>query len=70
MIAKMNMKSIDFRDPEDCIFWLETALEKETDKYAKSPVMRDGAHDYVNANGWGYVVTAYFLTKSSACFGA
>ena len=58
-------KPIDFKDPLYITKWLETALEKEKEKHEKCPVTPDVVHDYVTAQGWGYVVVGYFLVEQA-----
>ena len=48
-------KTIDFKDPFLITAWLDTALEKEKEKYKKCPVIRDLVSDHEAAQGWGYV---------------
>lgn len=58
-------KPIDFKDPLYIKIWLDTALKKEKEKYEKCPAMPDVVHDYVAAQGWGYVVVGYFLVEQA-----
>ncbi|MDE0432630.1 MAG: hypothetical protein OXH92_01350 [Bryobacterales bacterium] len=58
-------QTIDFKDPLWITAWLDTALEKEKEKYKKCPVMRDMVPGHEAAQGWGYVVTGYFLVEQS-----
>ena len=58
-------KPIDFKDPLDITIWLDTALKKEKEKYEKCLVRPDMVHDYVTAQGWGYVVIGYFLVEQA-----
>lgn len=57
------MGGIVFKDPKWSLTWLDAALEMEKEKYEKCPVRRDLVPGYVNARGWGYVVTGYFLLE-------
>lgn len=59
-----NLK-IDFNDPLWLIHRLDTALEKEQEKYKKCPVIRDMAPNHETAQGWGYVVVGYFLLEQA-----
>ena len=58
-------KPIDFKDPLYITIGLDTALEKEKEKYEKCPVKPDIAHEHVTAQGWGYVVVGYFLVEQA-----
>ena len=58
-------KPIDFKDPLYITIGLDTALEKEKEKYEKCPVKPDRAHEHVTAQGWGYVVVGYFLVEQA-----
>ena len=58
-------KKIKFKNPLLIAEWLDTALEKEKEKLEKCPVNPDMVAGYVNAQGWGYVVTGYFLIESA-----
>ena len=58
-------QSIDFKDPLWILEWLETALEKEKEKYEKCPVIPDMVGGVEVAQGWGYVVAGYFLVEES-----
>ena len=58
-------KPIDFKDPLYITIGLDTALEKEKEKYEKCPVKPDMAHEHVTAQGWGYVVVGYFLVEQA-----
>ena len=44
---------------------LDTALEKEKEKYEKCAVKPDMAHEHVTAQGWAYVVVGYFLVEQA-----
>ncbi len=59
----MTNQKINFRDPFWILSWLETALETEKEKYRACPVIPDLVPGCVNAQGWGYVVTSYFLIE-------
>ncbi len=54
-----------YREPLWLAAYLEGALEKEKEKYVKCPVMPDRIPDYTAAQGWGFVVTGYFLVEQS-----
>ena len=58
-------KLINFKDPLWILEWLETALEKEIEKYEKCPVIPDNVGGVEVAQGWGYVVAGYFLVEES-----
>lgn len=58
-------QNIDFKDPLWIVAWLDTALEKEKEKYTKCPVMPDMVPGHEVAQGWGYVVAGYFLVEES-----
>ena len=60
-----NNQIIDFKDPMWITTWLDTALKKEKEKYEKCPVMPDLLPGHEEAQGWGYVVTGYFLVEKS-----
>ena len=55
----------DFKDPNYIVAWLDTALDKEKEKYAKCPVKPDIFPGHEVAQGWGYVVAGYFLVEES-----
>ena len=57
-----------YKSPEDALAWLEQALVFEQNKYKSCPVSRDTAHEFVNAGGWGYVVTGYSLVEQAFKF--
>ena len=44
---------------------LDTALEKEKEKYRKCPVKLDLVPGHETAQRWGYVVAGYFLVEQS-----
>ena len=58
-------QNIDFKDPLWIVAWLDTALEKEKEKYAKCPIIPDMVPGHDVAQGWGYVVAGYFLVEES-----
>ena len=58
-------QSIDFKDPLWIVAWLDTALKKEKEKYAKCPIIPDRVPGHDVAQGWGYVVAGYFLVEES-----
>ena len=58
-------KTTNFKDPLWITTWLDTALRKEKEKYEKCPVMLDMVPGHEAAQGWGYVVTGYFLVEES-----
>ena len=45
--------------------WLEIALEKEQEKYAKCPVVADAVPGHDAAQGWGFVVAGYSLLEQA-----
>ena len=61
----MANQTIDFKEPLWIIAWLDTALEKEQEKYKKCPVMPDLVPGHEVAQAWGYVVAGYFLVEES-----
>lgn len=61
----MANQTIDFKKPLWIIAWLDTALEKEQEKYKKCPVMPDLVPGHQVAQAWGYVVAGYFLVEES-----
>ena len=56
-------QTITFKEPEWITAWLDTALKKEKEKYEKCPVIPDMAPGHDIAEGWGYVVAGYFLSR-------
>ena len=54
-----------FKDPLWITAWLDTALEKEKEKYEKCPVKSDLVPGHEVAQAWGYVVAGYFLVEES-----
>ena len=56
---------INFKDPLWITAWLDTALEKEKEKYAKCPVTPDIVPGHDIAQGWGYVIAGYFLLEEA-----
>ena len=58
-------KGIRFKDRTWVLAWLDTALEKEKEKYAKCPVIPDMVPGHEAAQGWGYVVAGYALVEQS-----
>ncbi|MCY4258704.1 MAG: hypothetical protein OXC91_00380, partial [Rhodobacteraceae bacterium] len=61
----MTLQEINFKDTSDTLHSLETALRLEKVKLQKCPVIPDLVPDHVSAQGWGYVLTAYFLVESA-----
>ena len=57
--------TITYKDPLWLMARLDTALEKEKEKYRKCPVKPDLAPGHEVAQGWGYVVAGYFLVEQS-----
>ena len=58
-------QAVDFKDPLTMVAWVDTALEKEREKYEKCPVKPDMIPDHEVAQAWGYVVAGYFLVEES-----
>ena len=58
-------QTIDFKDPLWITAWLDTALDKEKEKYQKVPVTPDFVPGHEVAQAWGYVVAGYFLVEES-----
>ena len=58
-------QTIDFKDALWITAWLDTALEKEKEKYEKCPVKSDLLPGHEAAQAWGYVVAGYFLVEES-----
>ena len=58
-------QNIHFKDPLWIVAWLDTALKKEKEKYAKCPIISDMVPGHDVAQGWGYVVAGYFLVEES-----
>lgn len=61
----MDRKGARFKERIWILAWLDTALEKEKEKYAKCPVTRDMVPGHEAAQGWGYVVAGYALVEQS-----
>ena len=57
-----------YKSPEDAHTWLGQALAFEQKKYKACPVPRDIVPEFVNAGGWGYVVTGYSLLEQAFKF--
>lgn len=55
----------EFKVPLLILEWLQTALEKEKEKYEKCPVTPDRMGGVEIAQGWGFVVAGYFLVELS-----
>jgi hypothetical protein len=56
-------EKITYKEPLYVWHWLKTALKKEWEKYAATPVTRDLMPDHEVAQAWGYVVAGYFLIE-------
>ena len=54
---------ISYKEPLYVWAWLDTALKKEWQKYAATPVTPDMVPGHEAAQGWGYVVAGYFLIE-------
>ena len=57
------MGDVTYREPCYIWAWLETALQKEWQKFSTMPVMPDMAPGHEEAQAWGYVVAGYFLIE-------
>ena len=57
--------SIKYKSPSLILVWLDTALQKEKEKYHRCPVLQDWAPGHEAAQGWGYVVVAYSLVEQA-----
>lgn len=58
-------QKIQFKDPQEIITWLETALQAEQEKHKQFPILPDTMPGYEAAQAWGYVVAGYFLIEES-----
>lgn len=56
---------ITYKEPLYVWAWLETALKKEWQKYAATPVTPDMMPGHELAQAWGYVVAGYSLIEQS-----
>ena len=54
-----------YKSTGDALTWLEQALAFEQKKYKSYPVPHDLAPEFVNAGGWGYIVTGYSLVEQA-----
>ena len=54
---------ITYKEPPYVSAWLNTALKKEWQKYAATPVAPDLVPGHEAAQAWGYVVAGYFLIE-------
>ena len=54
---------VPYKDPLYILTWLDTALKKEWQKYAATPVTPDRVPGHETAQAWGYVVAGYFLIE-------
>ena len=54
---------ITYKEPLYVCAWLDTALKKEWEKYAATPVMPDMVPGHELAQAWGYVVAGYSLIE-------
>ena len=54
---------ITYREPLYIWIWLETALQKEWQKFSATPVIPDMAPGHEEAQGWGYIVAGYSLIE-------
>lgn len=60
-----DRKGTKFKGSTWILAWLETALKKEKEKYAKCPVVPDMVPGHEAAQGWGYVVAGYALVEQA-----
>ena len=58
-------QATEFKNPLWITAWLDTALEKEREKYKNCPVIPGVVSGEEAAQGWGYVVVGYFLVEES-----
>ncbi len=58
-------RDIEYNNPKMALEWLETAFNKEKEKYQKCPVQSDMAPGFEIAQGWGYVISGYSLLEQS-----
>ena len=56
-------EKIAYKEPLYVWKWLETALKKEWQKLAATPVTPDMVPGHEAAQAWGYVVAGYFLVE-------
>ena len=61
----MTTQTIDFKDPLHILPGLDTALDKERQKYSECPMGRDMMPLHDATQVWGYVVAGYFLVEMS-----
>ena len=61
----MQKQVINFKGPSWILEWLDTALEKEKEKYKECPVLPDRGPGHEAAQGWSYVVIGYFLVEEA-----
>ena len=61
----MPASVLHFKDPSWIFLWLDTALNKEKEKYKKCPVLPDAHGGYEAVQGWGYVVLGYFIVEEA-----
>lgn len=54
---------VTYKEPLYVWHWLNTALQKEWQKYSATPVTPDMAPGHELAQAWGYVVAGYFLME-------
>ena len=54
---------ITYKEPVYVWVWMKTALKKEWQKYAATPVTPDMVPGHELAQAWGYVVAGYFLLE-------
>ena len=58
-------QTIQFKDPQSVVAWLDAAFRSEQEKYKLFPVVADVVPGHEAATGWGYVVAGYFLIEEA-----
>ena len=62
----MSQQESNYKDPKWAVMWLDTALEKEEEKYARCPLNHNEmVSGHIAAEAWGYVVAGYSLLELS-----
>lgn len=61
----MDRKDTKFKESIWILAWLDAALKKEKEKYARCPVTPDMVPGHEAAQGWGYVVAGYALVEQT-----
>ena len=62
---EVSLMTRKYKSPEDAFTWLDQALKFEQKKFKSCPVPHDLVPEFVNAGGWGYVVTGYSLLEQA-----